>query len=71
MMKTCGTCKHYYAGYLSCEAPLPMWLRELDPLGNYTTCGGSGTTLQPDTDADSCKAYYKRRMSNVKGEHHE
>jgi len=64
-MKTCGTCQHYYADRLRCEAPLPMWLRELDALGNFTTCEGTGTTLQPEDDADRCKTYRKRRRPNA------
>ena len=59
-MKTCSTCQHYYATRQICEAPLPLWLDNYDPIG--TTASDAHTTMEPDTDATGCTTYRKRRM---------
>jgi hypothetical protein len=61
-VRTCGTCKHYYAVRSMCEAPRPMWMEDADPMGNL---GGDGIRTQPaNRDAESCKMYAKRRLPN-------
>ena len=62
-MKTCGTCRHYCANQALCEAPLPMWLTEADPLAQFT--GDDIRTRQPYDDAETCRTYAKRRMPNA------
>ena len=62
-MKTCGTCRHYYAAQSLCEAPLPMWLTEADPLAQFT--GDNIRTQQPDCDAEACRTYAKHRKRPI------
>ena len=63
LVKTCGTCRHYYAPRSLCEAPLPMWIEDDDPMGNF--CGDDIRTQPADRDAETCRMYAKRHLPNV------
>jgi len=65
-VKTCANCQHYYATRQLCEAPMPLWLDDYDPIGNIAS--DEHTTMPPETNATMCRTYRKRRVPNTKVE---
>jgi len=61
-MKTCSDCAHYYLDGELCEAPMPLWVGNIDPMDALH--GDEQRHLEPEHNANKCKMFRKRRGPN-------
>jgi len=61
-MKTCNDCTYYYLDGKQCEAPMPLWVENHDPMSHFY--GDEVRHMEPNHNAERCKMFRKRRRSN-------